>query len=119
MFSGRRRSRILGARGWHILGGDSADLSCGGEGAGLTGKELAALIKSECSGWYGYLASFVVLPPAEADIKLLDLALELANSCREVGGPLFKIGPTGFQRCGQPVQRRAFTDPVQIGGFTC
>ena len=39
-------------------------------------KDLVGLINAECSGWYAYLARFIVLPPAQSDLRLLDLAMD-------------------------------------------
>jgi len=39
-------------------------------------KKLERLVVSETSGWYRYLARFIVLSEAESDIRLLDLAME-------------------------------------------
>ena len=39
-------------------------------------ESLAGLVESECGGWYAYLASFIVLPEAQADARLLDLAMD-------------------------------------------
>ena len=39
-------------------------------------KDLLKLIGSECGGWYGYLAKFLVLSEQDADIRLLDLAMD-------------------------------------------
>ena len=39
-------------------------------------KDLLGLINAECSGWYAYLARFIVLPPAQSDLRLLDLAMD-------------------------------------------
>jgi len=39
-------------------------------------KSLPKLISSECSGWYAYLAKFIVLSEEESDLRLLDLAMD-------------------------------------------
>ena len=39
-------------------------------------KYLVNLIGSECSGWYGYLAKFIVLSEEDSDMRLLDLAMD-------------------------------------------
>jgi len=39
-------------------------------------KSLSKLIGSECSGWYAYLAKFIVLSEEESDLRLLDLAMD-------------------------------------------
>ena len=39
-------------------------------------KYLVNLIGSECSGWYGYLAKFIVLSQEDSDMRLLDLAMD-------------------------------------------
>ncbi len=46
-------------------------------------KDLQKLIKEETSGWYAYLARFIVLTPAHADARLLDVAMDGIGSNKE------------------------------------